>query len=181
MTQYLTPHNKSLVEAARSLAPETVKGSFLGAEVKETSNSQIMLDDAWKALNVGDLPTAIALTNTLLTRDPTHEKTCFTRALAYARKGEWRFAAADYSQYLKLQQATSGPTLANALYGRALCMAKMGYHAPALRDLNECIRVGPQDEQAGDTDASLVPAAKVAKLVLLKAFPELAGAEQVRM
>jgi hypothetical protein len=67
---------------------------------------------------------------------------------------------------------------ANAHYGRALCMAKMGHHAAAMRDLNECIRVGPHDEQATDTDASLVPAAKVAKFVLLETFPHLAAVEQ---
>ena len=84
-------------------------------------------------------------------------------------------AMADYSKYLKLQQATSGQWLANAYYGRAVCLAKLGNHAHALRDINECIRVGPVDEQVTDTNASLVPKAKVAKMILLQACPELAG------
>jgi Tfp pilus assembly protein PilF len=107
----MAAHSRAIAEAARSLAPEQVKGSFLGCEVREKTQSESMLDDAWKALDRGELDAAVALTSTLLAKDATNEKTCFTRALAYARQGEWRYAAADYSQYLKLQQSESGPTL----------------------------------------------------------------------
>eukprot|EP00908_Phaeocystis_cordata_P023830 Transcript_6283.p2 GENE.Transcript_6283~~Transcript_6283.p2 ORF type:complete len:371 (-),score=164.78 Transcript_6283:1271-2383(-) len=95
---------------------------------------------------------------------------------------------ADYSAYLKLQEQAAkshqgdlgGPTLANAYYGRALCLAKLGQKAQALRDLNQCIRLGPVDEQMSERDASLVPRAKVAKMLLKQAYPELGGAEEDR-
>ena len=150
-SSYIGP-NRALVEAALSLSENvTIKaGSCLGAEVEAKTGVEETYELAWKALGAGEMARAIDLTSGLLVDDPTYEKTYFTRAIAYARSGEWRHAAADYSTYLKLTQATSGAPLANALYGRALCMAKMGHRLPALRDLNECIRVGPQDEQLTD-------------------------------
>ena len=150
-SSYIGP-NRALVEAALSLSENlTIKaGACLGAEVEAKTGVEETYELAWKALGAGEMAKAIELTNGLIQGDPTYEKNYFTRAIAYARSGEWRHAAADYSSYLKLTQATTGAPLANALYGRALCMAKMGHRLPALRDLNECIRVGPQDEQLTD-------------------------------
>ena len=84
---------------------------------------------------------------------------------------KWRYALADYSQYIRFgaeSGTATGRALANALYGRALCLAKLGKRALALRDLDECIRVGPTDEQITDSDASLVPIAHVARFALLQ-------------
>ena len=172
--------SKAMVEAAQSLLTDQVKGSFLGSEVQAKSEEELSLEGAWKALRRGHLATAIELTSTMLGNDRANEKLYFTRAYSYARAGEWQYAMADYSSYLKFQQATSGSTLANAYYGRALCLAKLGRKDHALRDLNECIRVGPVDEQMTEANASLVPKARAAKMALKQAFPELAGAEEQR-
>ena len=97
------------------------------------------------------------------------------------RQANWRYALNDYSAYLKLLQQTSGPNLANALYGRALCLAKLGKRQLALKDLDECIRVGPEDEQVTDPNASLVPVAIIARFALLHACPELRKARNAAM
>ena len=177
-------YNKEITEAALSLVTDTVKGSFLGSEVQEKSAAELSLDSAWKALGRGDIAAGIEVCSAMLATDRQNDKLFFTRAYAYARAGEWQWAMADYSAYLKIQAAaakllssvkrtTSGnPTLANAYYGRALCQAKLGFHERALHDLNQCIKAGPADEQMNEANTSLVPRAKVAKLVLKQAYPE---------
>ena len=87
--------------------------------------------------------------STMLATDRHNDKLFFTRAYAYARAGEWQWAMADYSAYLKIHAAAAkllsslkrttfgNPTLANAYYGRALCLAKLGFHERALHDLNQ--------------------------------------------
>ena len=177
-------YNKEITEAALSLVTDTVKGSFLGSEVQEKSAAELSLDSAWKALARGDIAAGIEVCSAMLATDRQNDKLFFTRAYAYARAGEWQWAMADYSAYLKIQAAaakllssvkrtTSGnPTLANAYYGRALCQAKLGFHERALHDLNQCIKAGPADEQMNEANTSLVPRAKVAKLVLKQAYPE---------
>lgn len=164
--------DETTVAVALSLAHE-VKSAFLGAEVKKASNVDTMFIDAWGHLGRGEVDAALQLADKLCSGDKTNEKFFYTRAVCHARKASWRFALADYSTYLKLVQTTSGPALANALYGRALCLAKLGKRALALRDLDECIRVGPPDEQVTEPDASLVPMAVIARFCLLQACPEL--------
>ena len=234
------------VAAALSLQHEK-KCAFLGAEVKEATNTEEIFKRAWQCLGRGDTTEALACATQLLGLDRSNEKaycaSCHggserlplrsaglrmrvpwfpiptsrriahmshacshahsthvshasvavvvpflfrrgagtgpradTRAVAYARSAQWRFALADYSCYLRLHQQTSGPALANALYGRALCLAKLGERRAALRDLDECIKVGPEDEQVTEDDASLVPVAVVARFALLQAYPELRDA-----
>ena len=162
--------DETTVAVALSLAHE-VKSAFLGAEVKKASNVDTMFIDAWGHLGQGEVDAALQLADKLCSGDKTNEKFFYTRAVCHARKASWRFALADYSTYLKLVQTTSGPALANALYGRALCLAKLGKRALALRDLDECIRVGPPDEQVTEPDASLVPMAVIARFCLLQALP----------
>lgn len=179
----MAAHQKALVEAARSLADsvgKTVQDTLGDAPGK--SDSELSLDGAWKALGRGELATAIELCSTMLATERHNEKLYFTRAYSFARAGEWRKAMADYSSYMKIyvkdMKMTSGTTLANAYYGRALCLAKLGRKSDALRDLNECIRVGPAEEQATEANASLVPRAKAAKMVLCEAYRGLAGKEE---
>ena len=128
----------------------------------------------------GELAAVIEACSELLQRQHHNDKLYFTRAFAYCRAGEWQKAMTDYSRYLKINETPSGPTLANAYFGRALCLAKLGNKAAAMRDLNECIKVGPVDEQLTDRGGqlSLVPNAKAAKMVLAQAYPELAGAQE---
>ena len=180
----IASYNKALVESARSLVLDQVKSAFLGAEVTEKSEEEASLDTAWKALGRGELAAAIEACSELMERQKHNEKLYFTRAYAYCRAGEWQRAMADYSRYLKLRDEAkltpTGPTLANAFYGRALCLAKLGDKAGAMRDLSMCIKVGPVDEQLTDKGGqlSLVPNAKAAKMVLSQAYPELAGAQE---
>jgi len=185
-------YTKVITEAALSLVTDTVKSNFLGAEVQEKSEEELSLDSAWKALGRGEIAAAIQVCCDMIAKDRHNDKLFFTRAYAYARAGEWQWAMADYSAYLKIHEAAAkllsslkrttfgNPTLANAYYGRALCLAKLGFHERALHDLNQCIRHGPVDEQMTEADVSLVPRAKVAKLVLKQAYPELAGADDAR-
>lgn len=163
-----------IVAVALSLGG-TRGGDFLGSEVKEIqeSSTEARFIQAWQALGRGDVDKALELADGLLVADKTAEKVYYTRAVCHARKASWRYAMADYSMYLKLVQATSGPSLANALYGRALCLAKLGKRALALRDLDEAIRVGPADEQVTEENPSLVPMATIARFTLLQACPEL--------
>ena len=156
-------YSKVITEAALSLVTDTVKCSFLGAEVQPKSEEEISLDSAWKALGRGELTTAIQVCSAMLAKDRHNDKLYFTSAYAYARAGEWQWAMADYSAYLRIHEAAAkllsstvkrstltNPTLANAYYGRALCLAKLGCKARALQDLNQCIRLGPADEQVTD-------------------------------
>ena len=165
-------HNNSEVSVALSLVHET-KAAFLGAEVKKATNVEQLFSDAWQHLGRGEVDAARKLTDELLIIDKHNEKVYYTRAVCYARQAHWRYALADYSMYLKLVQETTGPALANALYGRALCLAKLGKRALALRDLDEAIRVGPEDEQLTDQFTSLVPMAHIARFALLSACPDL--------
>lgn len=160
--------------AALSLTLRT-KGAFLGAEVKEKTNLEELFSGAWQELGAGNVQEALSCINKVLASVPDNEKAYYTRAVCYARQADWRNALSDYSSYLRLIQMTSGPAVANALYGRALCLAKLGKRILALNDLNECIRVGPDDEQVTEDAASFVPLAKVARLAMLSASPELAG------
>ena len=168
----------AMVAAAMSLVHDK-RSHFLGAEVKERTSTEDLFISAWQALNRGDIDAAIGCADQLLALDSTNEKAYYTRAVGYARSAKWRYALADYSSYLQLLEQTSGPNLANALYGRALCLTKLGKRALALKDLDECIRVGPEDEQVTETDASLVPVAIVARFALLHACPELRRARDV--
>ena len=195
-------YSKVITEAALSLVTDTVKGSFLGAEVQAKSEAELSLDSAWKALGRGDIAAAIEVCSapevtarhgdptchgrttvlttaqvcsTMLATDRHNDKLFFTRAYAYARAGEWQWAMADYSAYLKIHAAAAkllsslkrttfgNPTLANAYYGRALCLAKLGFHERALHDLNQCIKVGPMDEQMNE--------ARVVRIAVVRAWP----------
>ena len=195
-------YSKVITEAALSLVTDTVKGSFLGAEVQAKSEAELSLDSAWKALGRGDIAAAIEVCSapedtarqgdptchgrttvlttaqvcsTMLATDRHNDKLFFTRAYAYARAGEWQWAMADYSAYLKIHAAAAkllsslkrttfgNPTLANAYYGRALCLAKLGFHERALHDLNQCIKVGPMDEQMNE--------ARVVRIAVVRASP----------
>ena len=165
--------------AALSLAVSK-KSSFLGAEVRENNNTEELFANAWRCLGRGALDEALKCADKLLAINPDNEKAYYTRAVCYARSAQWRHALSDYSSYLKLIQITKGPSVANALYGRALCLAKLGKRALALRDLNECIRVGPEDEQVTEDDPSFVPLAKIARFALLTACPELSAAASLQ-
>ena len=170
----------AVTAAAQSLIHDK-RSDFLGAEVKATTSQEQTFINAWTALNGGDTASAIECASDLIASNSTHEKAYYTRAVAYARQANWRYALNDYSAYLKLLQQTSGPNLANALYGRALCLAKLGKRQLALKDLDECIRVGPEDEQVTDPNASLVPVAIIARFALLHACPELRKARNAAM
>jgi tetratricopeptide (TPR) repeat protein len=146
----------AVAAVALSLSHEK-RSSFLGAEVKEKDSTEEKFISAWQALNSGDVATAIGYTDDLLAADSKNEKAYYTRAIAYARMAKWRDALSDYSNYIKLLQQKSGAHLANALYGRALCLAKLGQRARALKDLDECIRVGPDDEQVHSADLCCPP------------------------
>lgn len=166
-------HDDAHVAVALSLMRETKAAFVESISLKKATNVESMFIETWQCLGRGDVDGALQLADTLLAGDKTNEKYYYTRAVCHARKASWRMSLADYSMYLKLVQTISGPALANALYGRALCLAKLGQRDLALRDLDECIRVGPQDEQLTEPDASLVPMAVVARFCLLQACPEL--------
>ena len=81
------------------------------------------------------------------------------------------------AEYIRIVNAMYGGafprSLADAHYGRALCHAKLGRRLKALLDLDECIKLGPEDEQLTEEGISCVPSAKVAKCVLCAACPGL--------
>ncbi|KAL1504287.1 hypothetical protein AB1Y20_010695 [Prymnesium parvum] len=179
MTSNVIGHNKALAEVALSLSEDArVNAAFLGGEVGPRSSVEETFELAWKAIGAGEMTRAVQLASSLLAADAAFDKAYFARGVAYARLGEWRRAVADYSSYLELTQVLRGASLANALYGRALCFARLGRRVAALRDLNEAIRVGPEEEQLTDKDPSLAPQAVVARLVLLQAYPQLAATQQ---
>lgn len=143
---------------ALSLSREKRGDQFLGCEVKAATDMEEKFNAAWIYLNVNNCEGAIGNIEALLLIDKDNEKYYYTRAVAYARLAKWQYALADYSAYVKLTKERGnlqGPALANALYGRALCFSKLGHRVPALKDLNECIRVGPEDEQLTEENTSL--------------------------
>jgi tetratricopeptide (TPR) repeat protein len=170
-------------EAARSLGVSEVRGGGSGGGDGEDDGGEAkaagveeLFKRAWSALARGDCAAATVLATELLGLNNKYEKAFYTRAVAHCRAAKWRAALADYSQYLQLLQLTSGAALADALYGRALCLAKSGHRRPCKRDLDECVRVHPEgtDEQLTDKDISFVPHAVVARFVMCQACPELA-------
>ena len=169
----LGQYDKEVVTAALSLQHVTRGDGFLGAEVRKSTDSESLFAATWGSIGRGELHEAKQSIESALLLDPANEKFYYTRALIYARTAEWRWALADYTQYLNLTQIVAGPQLANAYYSRALCLAKLGHRLQALRDLDRCIKVGPTDEQVTDKDASLVPCAVVARYAMISADPEL--------
>ena len=101
----------------------------------------------------------------------------FRRALSLQKSNDWNAAGAAYAEYIRIVNSMYGGalsrSLADAHYGRALCHAKLGRRLKALLDLDECIKLGPEDEQLTEEGISCVPSAKVAKCVLCAACPGL--------
>ena len=94
----------------------------LGWEVEARSSTEERYAAAWDALNAGNPSGAVTHMDALLDLDANNEKCYYTRAVAHARLSLWGYAVADYSRYLRLVQMKSGAALANARYGRALCL-----------------------------------------------------------
>ena len=102
----------------------------------------------------------------------------YRRAVVLQQLRAWPDAFREFDAYIRSfgiisQGITGNKALADAFYGRAVCNANLGSCVPAVLDLQECVRVGPEDEQITDEDVSRVPAALVALFVLLNATPEV--------
>lgn len=106
----------------------------------------------------------------------------FRKAVALRKDGAWHQAVRELDEFIRyspdFKGAKGNRTLAEAFYNRALCRARLGQRAHAVHDLHECVRIGPEDEQMTEDDASCVPTAHVALFVLLTSEPHLAEEAQ---
>ena len=94
----------------------------------------------------------------------------FRLAANLQAEARWHAAIEKFSEYINLSgNFKANSALADALYARAACYAKVGQCGRALIDLRECIKVGPEDEQMTEDGVSKVASAKVALWVLLSA------------
>eukprot|EP00967_Tisochrysis_lutea_P078070 scaffold106154_cov37-Tisochrysis_lutea.AAC.1 len=153
-----------------SKSRKSLSADFLGAqpEAPAAGSTEEQYARGWALLDADELEAAIGVFDELLLTESQNEKVWLSRAEAQTRRGEYQRGLADYGRYLEMATNQTGAVYANAQYGRALCLAQLGHKLEALLALDACIAAGPKDEQLTDKDTSSVPAAHVAKCVMLQ-------------
>lgn len=163
-TSALAPLLEARGAAATVVLPAEL--SLSGADADAAADPS-RLDEAALALRQGDAAEALAESGEVLARAPGDATARLLHAMAQARLGRWREAAAD------LEGAELTPA---TLATRAMLRATAGEAAAALADAREALRRAPDDEQvlalcvlariaALDLDGAAAALSRLARLV----------------